>query len=211
MDHEKFQQRLNTVLDRRESPQHDAELRQMADRDGDCAELLLAAQSLGEGVELLKHPDVRPDMADRVVAALRVEREERGAASHLRIWVPLCVAAALLLAAIPLYRFWNADSTAPEIAAPDKNGPAVADSSPANSASDRPGDEPQYLVQTHRAGEALGEVIWSSSIDQLTPAQQQWVERATQEIRPVADPMANTVAFTVGAVMRTIEPRLPRP
>jgi hypothetical protein len=201
MDHEKFQQRLNAVLDKREQPQQDAQLRQMADVDGDCAETLEATQLLLESVELLKHPTVRPDMADRVLASLTVERSP---AHRLRIWMPLCVAAALLLAAIPLYRFWNSpdDEQNPTVATPNhtETPPSVVEAT----------DEVGYLVQTHRAGEALGEVIWANSFDQLTPTQKVWVERATAEISPVADPMTNTVAITVDAVIRTIEPNIPK-
>lgn len=201
MDHEKFQQRLNSVLDDREQPEHDAQLRAMADGDRECAELLQAAVSLVEGVELLDHPTVASDMADRVLAAVRVERRP---VRRLQIWVPLCVAAALLLAAIPLYRFWQSGGEeTPPIAQPSVE--TTDPTTPQEAA------ELEYLVQTHRVGEVLGEAIWATSYDQLTPAQKQWVDRATQEISPVAHPMANTVAITVDAVVRTIEPNLPRP
>ena len=85
----------------------------------------------------------------------------------------------------------------------------ITGATPADIAEPTPTEEPDLLV--HRVGEALGEAIWATSYDQLTPAQKEWVKRATEEISPVADPMANTVAITVDAVVRTIEPNLPRP
>ena len=217
MDHEKFQQRLNEVLDNREPLDQDIQLRQMADADAACAESLSAAQLLFEGIDLLDRPTVGRDMADRVLTAVGVERKR---ARLLRIWAPICVAAALLLAAIPLSRIWQGGSPEnPTIAKPGTDQPESEDAGtnpdgrdPGESDLDKSlGHEANFLVQTHRAGEVLGAAIWSPSYDQLTPTQKQWVERATEELSPVADPMANTVAFTVDAVIRTIEPNIPRP
>ncbi|MCG8584601.1 MAG: hypothetical protein MI757_07815 [Pirellulales bacterium] len=200
MDHERFQQRLDEVLDNREQPAGDAQLRQMADADTACAEMLKAAESLIEGIDVLDRPTVRPDMADQVMAAVAVERSR---SRYLKIWTPLCVAAAVLLAAIPLYQFWQGSADDPTPIAKPNETDRIDEDAPT------PTEEPDLLV--HRVGEALGEAIWATSYDQLTPAQKEWVKRATEEISPVADPMANTVAITVDAVVRTIEPSLPRP
>ena len=208
MDHAKFQQRLDEVLDDRQQPQADAELLQMAERSAECADSLSAVQLLLDGVDLLDRPTVSPGMADRVLAGLNVGRRST---NFLRLWVPLCVAAALLLAAIPIYRFWPGGGDENPVAegngetTPTPKTPVESDGTKGLVAV---ADSGTYI---HRAGEAIGEAIWVGSIDQLTPEQEEWLRRATAEIRPVADPMATSVAVTVDAVVRTFEPTIPRP
>ena len=208
MDHAKFQQRLNEVLDDRRQLRGDDELLQMAEQDADCSETLSAAQLLLDGVDMLDCPSVGPGLADRVLAKVNVRKSPN---QILRLWVPICVAAALLLAAIPIYRFWQGEQTENPVAAGEEEKPAKPDT-PGEPRVDEKlvasADSEGYM---HRAGEAIGEAIWAGSMDQLTPEQEQWVERATAEIRPVADPMATSVAVTVDAVVRTFEPTIPRP
>jgi len=211
MDHAKFQQRLNQVLDDRQQLHADDELLQMAAQSSECAERLAVAQTLLDGVDLLDCPTVRPALAERVVAAVSVNRQP---SDLLRLWVPLCVAAALLLAAVPMYRFWQGADGENPVA---EGKPLPENDEKTSPQPEKPHDTEHLIVVAdsrvyiHRAGEAIGEAIWVRSMDQLTPEQEEWVKRATEEIRPVADPMATSVAMTVDAVVRTITPTIPRP
>lgn len=123
---EKFESRLQEVLDARQRPENDEALLAHADHCESCRELLLAQEQLFAGLELWEAPALSSNFSARVLTAVAEEPILAVAvplkSTSRRRWLGLAIAAALLVAVVPVTRWL----TMPGAVAPIANdAPAV--------------------------------------------------------------------------------------
>lgn len=113
---EKFERRMQVLLDARQRPELDDELQSHAADCASCRRDLAVQEKLFEGLDLFDPPAAPPDFALDVVALLAVSRP----ATWSRVFRigAIAVAASLLLAFVPAFREWVSSYAAPESSAP---------------------------------------------------------------------------------------------
>jgi len=129
MNCEGFEARLQDLLDRRASIEGDEELSAHAANCESCRRELGLTSVLLEAVAQMPRPEPRPDLVARVLADVAVPQDERSefsrpAMSRLAVYL-FAVAAALLVAAFPVYLLWTGDDGAPAIAEVDDATPTT--------------------------------------------------------------------------------------
>ena len=113
---EKFERRMQMLLDARQRPEFDDELQSHAWRCEACRRNLAAQEKLFEGLDLFDPPDAPPDFALNVVAQLTVSRPSTW--RRVVRFGAIAVAASLLLVFVPTFREWLSSRAEPEPSAP---------------------------------------------------------------------------------------------
>lgn len=127
---ERFESRLDELLDARLAPEEDAALCEHAGLCPSCRTTLAAHVQLMQAVPQLPRPSVSGNLAARVLAELRSSAVASQETSRgYTPWYALAVAAALLLAAWPLVAQWQSAGRV-EVAETDAPAPS-ADAAPA--------------------------------------------------------------------------------
>ncbi len=152
MQRELFEQRLNELLDLRESPEDDGQLGDEALLNEEQHEVLRGQRLMLDGLAACEIPSLSDDFAERVVAQVRSERavETKRSAGSPRI-LPFVLTAAcavlLLVAAIPLWSWLNSPNDTidvagsnPPTAAPEVNGLGDAPQPPDSVVADNKND-----------------------------------------------------------------------
>lgn len=213
---EEFEERVNAVLDERQRPLWDAELRLHCQSCADCRHVAASYEILLEGFYELAAPEVSPDMAVRVLDQLKSEPSTRrrlvlGAVS-------LATAAALLIAVLPALRGPSsptAQAPAPSVEArmlsEQKSRAAAAmaleqlSSLPLTLLASPKGSDP-IAELARETGQNLANVVLyvpgiggtKGIIDaelSVTDGSSSWAGPMSEGLRPVADSVAETVTL----------------
>lgn len=132
MRNELFNQRLQALLDARQAPELDAELRAQAALDDDCRQDLAAQELLFDGLSLQEMPELSPDFARRVVQLAKASPAPSPPRGISYRFIALGTCAAALLVLITAAVAWRPASTPPAAevagisAAPQKEATAEA-------------------------------------------------------------------------------------
>lgn len=131
MNCEGFESRLQDLLDRRVSIDGDEELSAHAANCESCRRELGAYTALLEAVAQMPRPEPRPDLVARVLADVAAPHDDRPElrrpALSRMIAYAFAVAAALLVAAFPVYLLWSGNDGGQEIADGHQAVPAMSE------------------------------------------------------------------------------------
>ena len=123
---EKFELRMQMLLDARRHPEFDDELQSHASQCAECRRDLAAQEKLFAGLELFDPPALSPDFSQRVIADLQVSRPSTW--SRVGRLGAIAVAASLLVALVPAIRNRLSHRAAPEKSASVARSPRSAPS-----------------------------------------------------------------------------------
>ena len=123
---EKFELRMQMLLDARRRPEFDDELKSHTLQCAECRRDLAAQEKLFAGLELFDPPALSPDFAQRVIADLQVSRPSTW--SRVGRLGAIAVAASLLVALVPAIRNRLSHRAAPEKSASVARSPRSAPS-----------------------------------------------------------------------------------
>lgn len=224
---EAFNARVNELLDRRERPEDDEQLRAFAAESSLYRDALAAQQRLFEGIEADEIPELPADFAQRVVAqamqseaALNESQLAEIVASRVarRSWIfELAAVAALALVAIA---GWSAldqpAGTSVSIVSkpnqtdtsPDSHVVAERETAPVNAAEESP-TAPQIAV-TQESNNARYDELYRAILnrlpdrtaqDELLARRPEWVDEVATGLRPVAT--------SLGGAINTLRSTLP--
>lgn len=210
---ERFESRLDELLDARVAPEDDAALCEHAGLCPSCRTTLATHVQLMQAVSQLPRPSVSDDLAARVLGELRrpvVASREAG--RSYTPWYALAVAAALLLAAWPLVALWQSAGRV-EVAQTDAPSAAVdasADDAPAmpldqllRDASDK------YAVLARESTDVAAAapqplerpVVPTTSEDPAVQALTavSWVQEVSDGLRPITTSTTGALSFLLQA------------
>ncbi len=124
MQCEEFEIRLNEVLDERRRPESDAELSLHRETCPVCRKVAAAYDRLLDGFYALASPEAPDDMGLRVVAEMRSRPSPRR--RFVVASSALAIAAALLIAIVPMFRQFGASQSGDSLVARGGGNPAAS-------------------------------------------------------------------------------------
>lgn len=200
MPQEKFEQRLQEVLDRRQLPKEDPVLRAMAEQCGECRELLAVQEALFDGLALSEMPLLGDDFSQRVVDAALTHRSRYRLTAPLALALVVAVALLLLLTPVAWFAF-----NSPEPQGTDD--PIAVQPLPG------PDESTEQLVNIDSPEENLPDVqAYREMVDQIALLMQidaQSVATAAQPVTDTLRPITDSVGSALDAMRRTLPPGRP--
>lgn len=219
-----FEDRLNAVLDDRNRPEWDADLRLHCQSCASCRQLAAAYGALFDGFYALATPEAPLDMAARVMAELQPVPVSHARRRALLAAV-MATAAALFVAALPLINSWRTPQQ-PVVAA---RPPQVSLVELAQALRDIPlpflafvpvmfseNDEAAYAELAKRTGRGLARVVLAvpggggqpdvagSDADQIGLGDERAWALVSEEFRPVTEPVTEGMADAINLLLKAL-------
>lgn len=227
MRHEAFNERMHELLDRRQRPEADDELRALAEISPEFHAAFVAQQRMLEGLEADDLPELPPHFAEQVVA--RVLTSPASPQVSVRRWRKSwifelgAVAALVLVALVAGSRFAPAArEDAPHVARslPQPTSPAtdVGASVPSPTPSSPSGVDAAAPAATAAANRRRYDEIYQAILDRSQPEEllahrPQWVDEVALGLRPVATSLGgaiNTLRSTLPPSSKSDRPEKPQ-
>jgi hypothetical protein len=220
MQCEEFEDRLNALLDERQRPEADVELRLHCEACLDCRQLAAAYARLLDGFCALATPESAGDIADRVLADLQPPPSPRRRFAVATM--SLAAAAGLLIAVVPLVR---SDRRAPHVS-PSKTSVAIANQAGSHAGGTlesldvnqlpivpellalRTASPDAYAGLAKETGQGLATVVLyvpgiggsKGIVDASGEDEPAWAVQMSEGLKPITDSVAETVNLLLRAL-----------